>query len=89
MPDVEDPNNPELVAPGITSSRLGIVTVGALREGRSVVGLKLDDPGSPGKAPKVPMPREAAKGPVLGTLVPAVGLKLGDPGSPGKAPKVC
>ena len=88
MPVAEDPNSPELLAPGITSSRLGIVTFGALSEGRSVVGLKPGDPGSPGEAPKVPMPGEAPKGPVLDELM-AVGLKLRDPGAPGKAPKFC
>ena len=89
VPDAEGSNNPELLAPGITSSRLGIVTFGALSERRSVVGLKPGDPGSPGEAPKVPMPGEAPKGPVLDELIPAVGLKLRDPGAPGKAPKFC
>ena len=89
MPEAEDPNNPELLAPGMTSSRLGIVAFGALGEGRAVVGLKLGDPGAPGEAPKVPIPREAPKVPRFDPLVPPFGLKLGDPGAPGKAPKFC
>jgi hypothetical protein len=61
VPDAEDPNNPDLLAPGITSSRVGIVAFGALRELRAVVELKLGDPGAPGEAPKLPIPGEALR----------------------------